>query len=212
MGRHTGYSAKRQAILDAALRLLGDVGYDALTMDGVVRAAGVSKGTLYHYWTSKESLLQAAFDAVVDAAVVPPAEQTAEGDPRHRLDAALALVRPWRGPLAAEAPRLAALLKSTDGLAAVQARVHARLVDALAAVLEPILAEDDVAVPDPAATAALLASLAVSARAQVMARPGDAAAAARILGAFLLVAERAVGLPDGTLPREDEREIAEVWR
>lgn len=44
-------------ILDAAQRLLLAEGLDAMTMDAVADAAGVGKGTIYHYYQSKAELL-----------------------------------------------------------------------------------------------------------------------------------------------------------
>jgi len=40
----------RQAILDAALKLVAEVGYDRTTVDAIATQAGVSKPTLYRRW------------------------------------------------------------------------------------------------------------------------------------------------------------------
>src|SRR3954452_15079951 len=44
-------------ILDAALEVLADVGYDRLTMDAVALRAKASKATLYRRWNGKVSLV-----------------------------------------------------------------------------------------------------------------------------------------------------------
>ena len=44
-------------ILAATLEVLGDVGYDRLTMDAVAARAKASKATLYRRWTNKLSLV-----------------------------------------------------------------------------------------------------------------------------------------------------------
>jgi AcrR family transcriptional regulator len=44
-------------ILEAALDVLGDVGYDRLTMDAVALRAKASKATLYRRWNGKVSLV-----------------------------------------------------------------------------------------------------------------------------------------------------------
>lgn len=59
--------ARPQEILDAALAVFAEKGFAAARLDQVARAAGVSKGTLYLYFDSKESL----FEAVVRSAIVP---------------------------------------------------------------------------------------------------------------------------------------------
>lgn len=47
---------KRQQILDGARRLFLSEGFDAASMGEIARVAGVSKGTLYVYFESKEEL------------------------------------------------------------------------------------------------------------------------------------------------------------
>lgn len=44
-------------IADAALAIFAEKGFDASTMDEVAEAAGISKGTIYLYYSSKEDLL-----------------------------------------------------------------------------------------------------------------------------------------------------------
>lgn len=52
-------TAKRHQIMDGARRVFLEHGYDGASIGDVVRAAGVSKGTLYAYFPSKEKLFQA---------------------------------------------------------------------------------------------------------------------------------------------------------
>lgn len=52
-------SPARDRILEAAERVVGDVGAARLTLDVVAQAAGVSKGGLLYHFPSKESLLGA---------------------------------------------------------------------------------------------------------------------------------------------------------
>ncbi len=53
------YSTTEERILSAALRLVGRRGVKRLGMQEVSEAAGVSRGTLYRYFPSKEHLLNA---------------------------------------------------------------------------------------------------------------------------------------------------------
>lgn len=46
-----------QAIRDAALRLINDRGYDAVSLDEIAEAAGVSRTTLFNYFASKEAIV-----------------------------------------------------------------------------------------------------------------------------------------------------------
>jgi len=50
-----------QAILDATLELLQEVGFSALTVEGVASRAGVGKATIYRRWPSKLPLVVEAF-------------------------------------------------------------------------------------------------------------------------------------------------------
>jgi AcrR family transcriptional regulator len=60
-------------ILEATLEVLGDVGYDRLTMDAVATRAKASKATLYRRWNNKVSLV---IDAVLAAKDHPPTPDT----------------------------------------------------------------------------------------------------------------------------------------
>lgn len=49
--------ARREAILQAAAEAFDARGFEAARMDDIARRAGVSKGTLYNYFESKDALL-----------------------------------------------------------------------------------------------------------------------------------------------------------
>jgi AcrR family transcriptional regulator len=48
----------RAAIIEAALRLFRETGYEGTTMRAVAREAGVSTGNAYYYFSSKEELIR----------------------------------------------------------------------------------------------------------------------------------------------------------
>jgi AcrR family transcriptional regulator len=52
----------RSAIIDAALKLFREKGYDATTMRAIASDAGVSVGNAYYYFDSKEQLIQGFYD------------------------------------------------------------------------------------------------------------------------------------------------------
>ncbi len=58
-------------ILRTALDLLGEVGYDRLTMDALAQRAHVSKATLYRRWQGKQSLIIDALLAVKGVRELP---------------------------------------------------------------------------------------------------------------------------------------------
>jgi len=55
-------SSKRRQILDGASKVFMDLGFDGASMGEIARAAGVSKGTLYVYFSDKNRL----FEAIVE--------------------------------------------------------------------------------------------------------------------------------------------------
>jgi AcrR family transcriptional regulator len=50
----------RQAVFDATLDVLADIGYSALSIDAVAARAGVNKTTIYRNWPTKVDLILAA--------------------------------------------------------------------------------------------------------------------------------------------------------
>ncbi|NRQ39062.1 TetR/AcrR family transcriptional regulator [Nonomuraea sp. NN258] len=54
--------ATRQAILEAALELIAEVGYAKLSIEGIAARAGAGKQTIYRWWPSKGAVL---FDALL---------------------------------------------------------------------------------------------------------------------------------------------------
>ena len=58
--------AREDSILTATEIMLRQSGYDTMTMQAVAAAAGLAKGTLYLYFTSRESLVVAVYSRLFD--------------------------------------------------------------------------------------------------------------------------------------------------
>ena len=82
---HRRPEARRDELMDAAAEVFGEVGYAQAKLEDVAKRAGVSKGTVYLYFDSKEALFRAmvrqkvadhlAFaEATVAASTKPPRE------------------------------------------------------------------------------------------------------------------------------------------
>jgi AcrR family transcriptional regulator len=56
--------ATRRAVLAAARAAFGSQGYAQTSVDGIAAAARVTKGAVYHHFSSKEALFRAVYDAV----------------------------------------------------------------------------------------------------------------------------------------------------
>ena len=54
--------ANRQAILDAAREVFGELGYDTATVRDIIRRTGLAAGTFYNYYRSKEEVFAALAD------------------------------------------------------------------------------------------------------------------------------------------------------
>src|SRR4051812_10642580 len=63
-------SAKRRQILDGARAVFLDLGFDGASMGEIARAAGVSKGTLYVYFSDKIALFEAIVEEETRTAVL----------------------------------------------------------------------------------------------------------------------------------------------
>jgi AcrR family transcriptional regulator len=107
----------RAVILDAVDRLLAQYGYQKMTLDDIVREAGVARGTLYAHFKSKEEMALATIDRLIGLLVEelrqlahapePPAERLQRmlvfrilflfdhaQERAHTLDAMYAALRP----------------------------------------------------------------------------------------------------------------------
>ena len=75
--------ARPAELLAAALDLFVERGYAATKLDDVAAKAGVSKGTLYLYFDSKEAL----FKAVIEQGILPMLDEGEALLQRHQVDA-----------------------------------------------------------------------------------------------------------------------------
>lgn len=60
-----------QAMLQATLELLGEVGFDAMSIDAIAARAGVGKTTIYRRYTCKEELVADAIESVREEVSIP---------------------------------------------------------------------------------------------------------------------------------------------
>ncbi|MFO7743439.1 MAG: TetR/AcrR family transcriptional regulator [Anaerolineae bacterium] len=83
----------RASLMEAALRLFQENGYDATTVKDITDAAGVAKGTFFNYFDTKEAILPAIAGRrleQLEEALTP--EQGAPASPVARIKLALRLV------------------------------------------------------------------------------------------------------------------------
>jgi TetR/AcrR family fatty acid metabolism transcriptional regulator len=89
---------KRRQILDAAVRAFARRGYHACRVGEIAEEAGVAYGLVYHYFGSKEEVLQTIFRDTWRQMLARIAEVEAEGDPAsEQVRKVTALIlRTWR--------------------------------------------------------------------------------------------------------------------
>ena len=203
-------AARRDQIIAAALACFARAGYYATTMADVAMQAGVSKGTPYLYFESKEALFIALHEEWdcglgdrVNAAVgaLPEAGRRS---PRRVLHAVAAVVAAYvleqtqtcrvlmeARALAAHEPAIAAAVLASDE------RTHQRLEGLIAAGVE---AGEWPAGTDPALTARLFTAGLYGLMAQWHLAPGSFSwdhAAAALAGGLSAVPQAAIATSDG---------------
>lgn len=60
---------RRREIVDAALQLFATKGYASTTVNDILDAVGIAKGTFYHHFTSKEEVMRAVVQQIVDTGI-----------------------------------------------------------------------------------------------------------------------------------------------
>jgi len=94
----TAAEDKPRQILEAAVRVFAARGYEASRVGDVAKEAGVAYGLVYHYYGSKEAVLQAVFREAWGRllAAVAFAEQTGETAPEQLSLVVKIVLRTWR--------------------------------------------------------------------------------------------------------------------
>ncbi|MFD9890592.1 TetR/AcrR family transcriptional regulator [Amycolatopsis sp. NPDC059027] len=146
-----------ESLLQVAVKLFNERGYDGTSMEDLSRKLGITKSAIYHHVSSKEELLRLAVDRALNGLFAVAAElDTMDGRAIDRLEY---LVRGSVAVLAEQLPFVTLLLRvrgntKAERAALARRREFDRLVTELVKEAE---AEGDVRPDiDPAVTARLL--------------------------------------------------------
>jgi AcrR family transcriptional regulator len=153
---------KRQRILAAAARFLGEEGYEAMTAARVAAEAGVSEGLIFHHFGSKRGILAALADSFGRGAFEAVFASIEAGEPPRSTAEALRPLFDYAGEHRALVRALARLAHGADRELAVDA-VRGRVVAGLTDLLVREEDRGQVRPMDPAIVAELLFSLVVTA-------------------------------------------------
>jgi TetR/AcrR family transcriptional regulator, cholesterol catabolism regulator len=132
--------ARRGRVIDAAIELAREGGYDAVQMRDVSARAEVALGTVYRYFSSKDHLLSAAlleWTTRLDAAPLARALSTT-GTPVDRI---VAVIRRFTDVTAAEPVLFAAFVTAITKPDPAVLESQAQIQDIVRAVLSPPLDE-----------------------------------------------------------------------
>lgn len=146
--QHLNAAARQEQILDAARRLFLTKGYEATTIEDVLTAVGIAKGTLYHHFPGKEAILDAIVLRTVDA-IVQRARAAADG-PQPATTRFLAVVGAARAPQ--EDIELAQQIRATGNLrlhVLAMTETWTRLVPILTRLVEEGAAAGELSTTDP---------------------------------------------------------------
>jgi AcrR family transcriptional regulator len=212
----TLHRVRRDAFLDAAQRLVETKGYGAISVQDVLDALEVSKGAFYHYFDSKQALLEGVVDRFADGAMGSIAPIL--NDPK--LPAITKLERVFSGIAGWKAQRKELVLRiievwNSDSNAIVREKVRrmtARLmVPLLSAVVEQGIAEGVFRVASANETASVLVSLLLGFQEQAthlfIARQAGTVpfdVVERTIAGFTEAFERILGIPKGSLTLTDQ--------
>jgi AcrR family transcriptional regulator len=96
--RSIATTEKRRLILDAAVRVFARKGFHTCRVGDIAEEAGVSHGLLYHYFSSKDELLETVFRETWDEVLAAIAAVEKSGEPaREQLrQVAKILLRGWQ--------------------------------------------------------------------------------------------------------------------
>ena len=91
MTRRARFSAStKRALVDVAEQLFTENGYTATSLDAIVAGADVTKGALYHHFSGKQAIFEAAFERVESRATAGIAKATdGHQDPWQKAEAGL---------------------------------------------------------------------------------------------------------------------------
>ena len=211
----TLHTVRRDAFLDVAQRLVETKGYEAMSVQDVLDALEVSKGAFYHYFDSKQALLEAVVERFADGAMAAIAPLL--NDPNlpalEKLERVFASIAGWK----AERKELVLGIIdvwNSDSNAIVREKLRRMTVRLMAPLLSAVVRqgvdEGVFSVASPDETATVLLSLMQGFQEQAthlfIARQANTIpfeVVERTVAGFTAAYERILGIPKGSLTLAD---------
>ncbi|MGZ6298920.1 MAG: TetR/AcrR family transcriptional regulator [Candidatus Limnocylindria bacterium] len=132
------YAVRRDAFVDVAQRLIQEKGYEQASVQDILDELGASRGAFYHYFDSKEALLEAVIERMEDGALamLAPVVTAPDLSAIEKLRGVFGNLASWK---AARKELMVGLLRSW--LADDNAIVREKFRQGLVPLLTPLLAD-----------------------------------------------------------------------
>ena len=207
------HAARRREILDAALQLMHDKGYEAMTIEDLLAELQISKGALYHYFRSKRALLEGVIEQMGETATTRLAGivEDPHRSALEKMHAYFDASRAWKSESATEVATLIRLWHDENN-ALLRQKMTQGSMRTTAPMLESIIRQGcDEGVFDtdyPHEAAGIITGMGLHlADAFIDAIEADGAVGAdisgpnaqKVVGAYLQAFERILGVPAGSL-------------
>jgi AcrR family transcriptional regulator len=162
------YAARRDAFVDAALRLIQTKGYERLSIQDVIAATGASKGAFFHYFDSKAALLAAIVDRMVQEATeaVTPVAVDPHLTALEKLQGIFSGIAQWKRAQPELQPEAVAELmrvwysdENSIVLERMRAAVATRITPLIVDILRQGTADGSFSLASPEGTASVLTAL-----------------------------------------------------
>jgi AcrR family transcriptional regulator len=209
------HALKRDAFVEAGQRLIATRGYEQLSIQDVLDELGASKGAFYHYFDSKQALLQAVIDRITEtaAATMTPIVEDPDLTAVEKLQGAFGALAQWKGERRELMLELLRVWFSDDNTVVrehLRSAASARLSEPLTTIIRQGAAEGTFTVTSPRHAAGVVVAVIMGANEAFsrlfLARQARAVTfeeVERTGAAYAEALERILGLPPSTWPLTD---------
>ena len=158
------HTVRKEAFMEVAQRLLQTKGYERMSIQDLLEELGASRGAFYHYFDSKQALLEAVVDRITDAALgsVEPVINDASLTAADKLTRVFADIGRWKTERRALVLSLMEVWMSDENAIfreKIRQRLMTRLVPPLTRIVQQGMAEGTFTARSPQDTAMVLVML-----------------------------------------------------
>lgn len=209
-------AARRDAILDAAQRLILSNGYERLTVQDILEELQISKGAFYHYFDSKPAVVEALTERLVDDSERVLAQIAGEPElgATEKLQRFFGEIVRWKSERQNLMVAMLPVWYAPDNISfrlLVDRATAARLAPLLSAIVRQGVDEHQFATAYPehagSIIVAVVQALQDAIAQQLLTGTAKVKEVVATHGAHIEAIERYLGVPAGTLYRADARAV-----